>query len=339
MKSRHIITGGAGFVGQRLATALRAQGEDVVIFDTVQPTCPGVLFVHGDVRNMADIARLALGSEDRVYHLAARQFHGAVPRHDREEWFAEVNTQGTRNILDCMRQGGATRLIFFSTDMTYGRPTQSPVPDTHCQRPIGPYGHSKLAAEQWINNAVCNWGLSATIFRPRLIAGAGRLGILTKLFMLIQHGLPVPMIGSGCNRYQMIAVDDCVSAALHAAKQDFPCGAFNLGSSTPPTVKSLLQGLIEQSGSRSILVPTPARLVQAVLAGMDRAGMTLLYPEQFAIADADYVLDTTGTATAMKWSPSQSDGDILYAAYRHFQKAKMRKLLRSEPSSTSGLAP
>lgn len=339
MTGRHVITGGAGFVGRRLAAALRAQGEEVVIFDTVQSTCPGALSVQGDVRNMADIARLALGPQDRVYHLAARQFHGAVPRHGRDEWFREVNTQGTRNMLEAMRQGGATRLIFFSTDMTYGRPTQSPVPDNHLQRPIGPYGRSKFAAEQWINSAGCNWNLSATIFRPRLIAGAGRLGILTRLFMLIQHGLPVPMIGSGCNRYQMIAVDDCVSAALHAAALDFPSGAFNLGSSTPPTVRSLLQGLIEQSGSRSILIPTPARLVQAVLAGMDRLGATLLYPEQFAIADADYVLDTTRTTTAMKWSPTQSDGDILYAAYQHFQKAKMRKVLRPEPSSTSGLAP
>lgn len=331
MSVRHVITGGSGFVGTRLAQALSARGEDVVIFDLAPPSCKDATFVSGDVRSAKDIAGLSLGPDDVVYHLAARQFHGPVPRRNRGPWFEEVNTHGTGNILDAMKQGSASRLIFFSTDMTYGLPDQSPVPHSHPQRPIGPYGRSKYAAEQLIRESMAQRALAATIFRPRLIAGAGRLGILTKLFALIERSLPVPMIGSGRNRYQMIAVDDCVSAALHAVEQDVPCGAFNLGSTAPPTVRALLQGVIDQAKSRSLLVPTPARLVQAVLSGMDKAGLTLLYPEQFAIADADYVLDTSRTASIMQWAPSQSDGDILFAAYRHFLASKKQR-------SAAGLA-
>lgn len=325
MSVRHVITGGSGFVGTRLAQALTKRREDVVIFDIVPPSCKDATFLSGDVRSERDIAALALGPDDVVYHLAARQFHGAVPRRNRTEWFEEVNTQGTRNILDAMQRGDASRLIFFSTDMTYGLPDQSPVPHSHPQQPIGPYGRSKYAAEQVIREGMAQRALAATIFRPRLIAGAGRLGILTKLFALIERSLPVPMIGSGRNRYQMIAVDDCVSAALHAVEQGVPCGAFNLGSTAPPTVRALLQGVIDQAGSRSLLVPTPARLVQAVLSGMDKVGLTLLYPEQFAIADADYVLDTSRTASVMQWAPSQSDGDILFAAYRHFLETRTQR--------------
>jgi nucleoside-diphosphate-sugar epimerase len=51
-------------------------------------------------------------------------------------------------------------------------------------------------------------GIDATIFRPRLITGPGRLGILERLFRLIRAGLPVPLIGGGNNRYQMVSVQD-----------------------------------------------------------------------------------------------------------------------------------
>lgn len=340
MTPRHVITGGSGFVGSHLAAALIARGEPVTIFDVSPPRQPGSAFVQGDIRHDDDIARLRLGPNDVVYHLAARQFHGAVPRRNRRDWFAQVNAAGTRNLLSAMKQAGARRLVFFSTDMTYGRPTRSPIRDNQVQHPIGPYGASKLAAEQWIFDATLRWSFAATVFRPRLIAGAGRLGILTRLFALIERGLPVPMIGSGRNRYQMISVDDCVSAALHAVDQGVPTGAFNLGSIDPPTVRALLADLVARAGSRSMLVPTPAPLVQAVLAALDRIGLTLLYPEQFAIADADYVLDTSRTARVLGWQPAHNDRDILAAAYDHYRSARLGSATApSLDDRMSGLGP
>jgi dTDP-glucose 4,6-dehydratase len=321
MTRRHIITGGSGFVGQRLAEALRARGEPVVIFDITAPADSAVDFVAGSIQHPGDIARLHLAPGDVVHHLAARQFHGAVPRHHRDSWFAAVNTTGTRHLLSAMSARGAKQLIFFSTDMTYGLPQTNPVLPTHPQAPIGPYGQSKLAAEKLILAAGADHGLQATIFRPRLIAGAGRLGILARLFQLVAWNLPVPMIGSGENRYQMIAAEDCVAAALRAVDCGFPAGPFNLGSAEPPTVRELLGDLIARAGSHSILVPTPARAVQSVLGLLDRAGMTLLYPEQFAIADSDYTLDTTATSAALGWSPARRDEDIIFEAFSHFRRA------------------
>jgi dTDP-glucose 4,6-dehydratase len=280
-----------------------------------------VEFIKGDIREQRDVAKLDLGPDDIVFHLAARQFHAGVPRQKRDEWFADVNVGGTRCLLKAMAIGSSRRIVFFSTDMTYGIPDNTPVSPDHPQRPIGPYGRSKVEAERLMNQASREFGLKATIFRPRLISGLGRLGILTKLFKLIRSSLPVPLIGNGRNRYQLVAVEDCVTAALAAVRQDCPSGPFNLGSSDPPTVRELLRELIRRAGSRSVLVPTPAALLQPALSLLDRAGLTLLYPEQFAIADIDYILDTNSTTARLGWTPQRNDMDIITDAYFGFINA------------------
>lgn len=306
-----------------MASNLARRGENVVVFDLDEPfaTNKSIDFVMGDVRQHRDLRKLQLQRDDVVYHLAARQFHGGVPYRNRDGWFADVNVNGTRCLLEAISAGCTQRLVFFSTDMTYGKPDHTPVNPNDMQRPIGPYGRSKVGAERLIMQACREFGLHATVFRPRLIAGAGRLGILTKLFRLIRAGLPIPLVGTGENRYQMIAVEDCVTAALAAVERNCPSGPFHLGSREPPTVKELLRELARRAGSRSILLPVPAVILKTILSLLDRAALTLLHTEQFAIANMDYVLDTEGTTKGLGWAPTRSDMDILFEAYTGYLKS------------------
>lgn len=316
---RHIITGGSGFTGSVLTKRLLEKGQEVVNVDIrEQPNIAlrqNVHFVHGDVTNSDTLKKLCLREDDVVYHLAARQFADAVPKTSREEWFNEVNVCGTKAVVDEMKNTGCHKLVFFSTDMTYGIPTVCPVPPNHPQNPLGPYGNSKILAERIIRGENL---IDATIFRPRLITGPGRLGILGKLFKLIQHGLPVPMIGSGNNRYQMVSVEDCALAAELAVARNCPNINLNLGSATPPTTKELLNGVIQHAKSKSVLLPVPAGLLKPVLAAMDKIGLTLLYPEQFGIADKDVLLDTTLTYGTLGWSTTKSDIVAMSEAYDSF---------------------
>jgi len=317
--ARHIITGGAGFTARFLVQELLPREEEIVLFDHAPieraPPSPIVRVITGDVCSCADLAKLALGPTDTVYHLAARQFSGQVPRRDkRDRWFSDVNVVGVENLLKVMESGGASKLVFFSTDMTYGVPQTVPVPPTHPQNPLGPYGVSKLRAESLIRSAQAR-GMAATVFRPRLIAGRGRLGVLTKLFQLIRRSLPVPLIGSGRNRYQMVSVRDCARVAVKAMELNCPTGFFNLGSSCPPRSRDLLMALIAHAGSHSRLVPTPAAMVKGALALLDVLGIPLMYPEQYGIADKDILLDTSTTAATFSWEPSESDTEILIDAY------------------------
>ena len=191
------------------------------------------------------------------------------------------------------------------------------MPPDHPQNPLGPYGRSKYAAEKIL---LATESIRATIFRPRLITGPGRLGILGKLFTLIKAGLPVPMIGSGTNRYQMVGVRDCARAAILAMAAGCPSGPFNLGSAEPPTTRELLQKIIEHAKSHSRLIPLPAGLLKPVLGAMDAVGLTLLFPEQFGIADIDILLDTSETRRVLGWAPLRGDVDMMNAAYDAFAR-------------------
>jgi hypothetical protein len=85
--------------------------------------------------------------------------------------------------------------------------------------------------------------------------------------------------------------EDCARAAIGAADLGCPSGPFNLGSASPPSTRELLSAVIAHPKSRSLLIPTPAVPLKVLLACLDRLGMTLLYPEQFLIADVDILLE------------------------------------------------
>jgi len=261
---------------------------------------------------------------DIVIHLAARAYAPKPPlkpfgTSKLQAYFFSVNVNGTKAILEKMASCGANRLIYFSSDMVYGKPQYLPVDTAHARNPFGYYGLSKVEAENLIFNARKS-GLKASIFRPRIIVGAGRLGILTKLFKLIDLGLPVPLIGSGKNCYQMIGVQDCADAIIAAITKDIPQGEFNLGSINPPSIKELLNSLIKRTNSKSFLLPTYAPLVKLALMVLENLGIPLMYKEQYSIANEHYIVDMEKTSDILGFSPKQSDLDIIYEAYKSYRE-------------------
>jgi dTDP-glucose 4,6-dehydratase len=321
---KHVIIGGDGFVGRHLARLLIERGEDVVIGGLSQSDLDiyeAARFVRVDVCNPAEVAALPIEPDDVVYHLAARMLVPIMPRARRHEYFHSVNHHGTENVLRVMHERGCSKLVYFTTDMVYGRTLTMPKTEDHPRVPLGPYGGSKLASEKLCESYRAK-GMNVAIFRPRLIIGPGRLGILARLFQLIELNLPVPVIGNGRNRYQFISVFDCASAALAAADQGVPNSAYNLGSLNPPTVDALLRKLIAAAGSRSMLLHVPALLVKPALAALDLIGHPLMDPEQYLIADEDCIVDVSKAERELGWRPRFADDDMLLAAYAEYQKSR-----------------
>lgn len=323
---KYLIFGGNGFVGRYLADALGEKyGYDNVLVIDIQDNLdprisPKVRYLKTDIRDKSSLSAIEMDKEDVVINLAANQYHTKVPS-NREEYFFSVNTVGTRNILEVMSEKGVGNYLMLTTDMTYGKPQYLPIDTNHPQNPFGPYGLSKKACED-ICREYRKKGMNITIMRPRMISGPGRLGILVKLFKLIDMGLPVPTIGNGKNHYQMISVFDCVSAIMAAIEKGLPNAEYNLGSKDSPDIKTLLKGVIAAAGSRSIVIPTPGKAVKAVLGVLDKAGLTLMYPEQFMIADEEYVLDISKTERELDWHPKYNDADMLSEAYRMYRQDK-----------------
>lgn len=321
---KHIIIGGDGFVGSHLAADLSAKGETVLVADihkSGHAHYATVPFQQIDVTKAESVESIALTPEDVVYNLSAKMLSPIVTRAERHEFFWPVNYDGTQNILRWMEKNGANRLVHFTTDMIYGHSVTVPQDETHPAHPLGEYGESKLATERLAEEYRAK-GFRIPIFRPRLIIGPGRLGILVKLFKLIDLNLPVPMIGSGKNPYQFISVFDCASACVAAWKAGFPNEAYNLGSDDPPPVKKLLGDLIKHAGSKSILLPTPAPLVKLTLNALDAVNLPIMDPEQYMIADEICILDTSKAKRELGWTPQYRDEDMLLAAYTEYRKAK-----------------
>lgn len=311
---RHIIFGGDGFVGRYIARDLLARGETVIIADKVQSDMPiyeHARYIKVDVRNADEVNAVGLRKGDMVYNMAARLLMPPVKKKDRYEAFFPVHVDGTRNILTAMQAAGCDRLVQFSTDMVYGRSrVPPPIPTSHPKDPIDAYGQSKKACEE-VCEEFREKGINISIFRPRMVMGPGRLGLLANLFKLTKANLPVPTIGAGKNRYQFVSVFDCASFAIQAADEGCPNGAWNLGSTNNPSTRTVLQSLIRHAGSKSVVVPTPAFAVKAVLGALDAMDMTLLTREQYAIADEDYVVDVEDLRETFGRVPAGSDEEML----------------------------
>lgn len=318
---RHIIFGGDGFVGRHLAPKLVADGEEVIVADIAKSSLPHysrVRHVHCDVTDRASVESVGIRAEDMVYNLSAKMLSPIQVRSKRHDFFFPVNYYGTENIILAMDKVSAPKLVHFTTDMIYGHTVTTPMTEDHPVSPLGEYGLSKLKTEE----LAAEWrerGMSISLFRPRLIIGPGRLGILEKLFKLIDMNLPVPMIGSGRNPYQFISVFDCAEAARLAWKAGVPDQAYNLGSLNPPPVKKLLGDLIKHAGSKSLLVPTPGWAVKRTLDLLDRINMPIMDPEQYLIADEECVLDVSKGERELGWVPRYRDEDMLIAAYSEYR--------------------
>jgi dTDP-glucose 4,6-dehydratase len=314
---RHVIFGGDGFVGRHLAPKLVADGETVVVADIVKSDLThyrSARFITCDVTDPASVAAVGLKADDMVYNLSAKMLSPIQVRAKRHDFFFPVNFHGTEHIMQAMDKAGASKLVHYTTDMIYGHTVVLPMTEDHPVSPLGEYGLSKLKTEE----LAAEWrkrGMSISLFRPRLIIGPGRLGILEKLFKLIDWNLPVPMIGSGRNPYQFISVFDCAEAARAAWKAGVPNEAYNLGSLNPPPVRRLLGDLIRHARSKSILLPTPGWAVKRALDLLDLLNMPIMDPEQYLIADEECVLDVSKAGRQLGWVPQYRDEDMLIAAY------------------------
>ncbi|MFO7854303.1 MAG: UDP-glucose 4-epimerase GalE [Paracoccaceae bacterium] len=173
--ARILVTGGAGYIGAHGCKALRDAGHEPVVFDDFRTGWrQAVRFGEGIEGDLLDPAALAAAfarvRPDAVMHFAALSNVGESMRDPALYW--RNNVAGSLNLLAAMRDAGVCAIVFSSTAATYGEPDEDPITEAAPQRPINPYGASKLAVEAMLADFERAHGIRSAIFRYFNVAGA-----------------------------------------------------------------------------------------------------------------------------------------------------------------------
>src|SRR5262245_4392522 len=177
-----LVTGGAGYVGSHVLKELRALGVPCVVLDNLsrgrrELVLDAELVVGdvGDAKLVSEVLRKY--SIDAVMHFAAFAYVGESVT--QPAIYYRNNVAATLNLLECMRAADVRQLVFSSTCATYGMPETTPMTEEHPQRPVNPYGASKLMMERILADFGAAYGLRSIAFRYFNAAGGdpeGRIG-------------------------------------------------------------------------------------------------------------------------------------------------------------------
>lgn len=204
---RVMVTGGAGYIGSHAVQRLLAEGHRVVVVDNlvrghseaIEALGPGVRFEAIDIGD-EDSVESILAEEriDTVMHFAALAYVGESV--DRPLWYYENNVAAGVRLLTACERSGVARFVFSSSCATYGQPSAGEVPirETCPQRPVSPYGHTKLMFEQ----VLIDWAeacrrsgraVGVAMLRYFNVAGADRSGLLGEDHEPETHLIPVAL--------------------------------------------------------------------------------------------------------------------------------------------------
>lgn len=216
---RVLATGALGFIGRHFLLAALAAGVTVSAFHRV-PTMPkraiaqqfqsrGVSFHEGDVGDRESLVP-AMDGIDTVCHFASAFRESGMS----DDYFIQVNVDGTRNVMEAAASQGVRRFVFCSTAGIYGSQVSGVIDETARVNPANIYERSKVEAEATVRTQAARLGMEYAIFRPAVVYGPHDERLL-KMFRSAAKGR-FPLFGDGSGRRHMVYVGDVADAALQA---------------------------------------------------------------------------------------------------------------------------
>ncbi|MCG8462062.1 MAG: NAD-dependent epimerase/dehydratase family protein [Holophagales bacterium] len=261
------ITGGAGFIGSHLADAFLREGYRVLILDDLsggrRENVPEAAELHVlDIRS-PEAAGLVADSGARILVHQAAQMD--VRRSVADPVFdSEVNIGGTINLLEAGRRARLEQVIFASTGgAIYGEQDEFPAGEEHPQRPLSPYGISKLAVERYLYFYQQAYGVHATCLRYANVYGErqnphGEAGVVAIFLDRLLAGQPCTINGDGLQTRDYVHVSDVVRANLAAVGREGFL-AYNIGTGIETSVVQLFEGLTAALGLETRATHGPAK--------------------------------------------------------------------------------
>ena len=279
-----LVTGGAGYIGSHAVKALRAAGQDVVIYDNLSAGHKAAAKRAGaplEVGDIQDVPRLrevmAAHGVDAVMHLAAWL---SVPESVKTPiTYYQNNVGGALAVIEAMVACKVPHLIFSSSAATFGNPVETPITEDHPQRPINAYGETKLAVERALPHFERAYGIRSVTLRYFNAAGADPDGVLGEDHQPEVHVIPRAIDAAlgrdtfsiygedyetpdGTCLRDYVHVSDLASAhllALDSLRAGGPSAAYNLGNGQPTSVREVTDAVERVTGRKVPLTPGARR--------------------------------------------------------------------------------
>jgi UDP-arabinose 4-epimerase len=267
-----LVTGGAGFIGSHTCKTLAAHGFLPVVFDDLSRGHADFVrwgpLVRGNILDSIALdAAFEQHSPAAVIHFAALAYVGESVSHPLA--YYRVNVAGLVSVLEAMLRYGTRTIVFSSSCATYGIPDRLPIAENAPQRPINPYGRSKLAGEQILEDVRTVKELRVAMLRYFNAAGADPEGELVERHDPETHLIPLaidaatgrgpalqifgtdyPTADGTCER-DFIHVSDLASAhvaALRHLKASNPSLKLNLGTGRATSIRNVISAVERVTG-------------------------------------------------------------------------------------------
>jgi dTDP-alpha-D-glucuronic acid decarboxylase len=250
-----VVTGGYGFIGSHLVSALLSRGDSVTVFDLAKNTRdtsidfdrhPNFRFVQGDVTDPTALEAALTPGVDTVFHLAA--VVGVKNYLNDPLRVLDVNVTGTRNVLELSHRHG-THVVFASTSEVFGKNPSPPFAEDD-DRVLGStqtarwsYSTSKAMAEHLVFAMHTAHALPVTVVRYFNVYGPRQapIFVISQSIHRILNGRPPLLYDSGDQTRCFTYVDDAIAGTLLASESSAAIGeAFNIGSMTETTVRDVV---------------------------------------------------------------------------------------------------
>lgn len=269
-----LITGIHGFVGSNLVVALR-EHHTLYGLDIIAPEKEGIVrtFSWSDIETTS-FPMQHLPQFDAIIHLAGKA-HDTKNRSAAQVYF-DINTGLTRKAFDFFLESKAKKFIFFSSvkaaaDSVVGEMlTEDVIP-----APVGPYGESKIAAENYILSKLKvengEWkadlynGKQVYILRPCMIHGPGNKGNLNLLYNVVRKGIPWPL-GAFENRRSFTSVDNLCYVLEGLLTKEVASGIYHIGDDEALSTNELIALMCEAMGRKPHIWKLNRRMMEGCAA-------------------------------------------------------------------------
>ncbi len=262
-----LVTGGAGFIGSHLVEHFQSRAE-VRVLDNLRSgfrhNLAGLAheFIEGSILDR-ELVRRAMTGVDFVFHLAAMV---SVPESLTNPTAChEINTTGTRVVLEEAARAQVKKLVFSSSAAIYGDNPASPKIETMPPEPKSPYAQTKLAGEQLCREFTAQKNLPTAclryfnVFGPRQNPRSQYAAAVPIFIARALRHEPLALHGDGGQTRDFIFVKDIAAANDFFATHPAATGVFNLACGKSITINQLAADICHLTASRSGTVHTPER--------------------------------------------------------------------------------